>query len=270
MNVVDFHIHTAPSLMPRHYTDSEVGPVLRQAGIGTYVLKAHEGSTAERALIVGGGAVGSIVLNSPVGGANPDAVSVAAAFGARVAWLPTVSSEAHQRARHSSELKVHRSLNFRPVAVTQEDRVLPEWADVFDVVAAHDMILASGHISLDETVTTFRAARRHGVTRFLVNHPLMPFLGWREEHAGELMKLGAYIEVGVMADQLAGGEKSATARLSAVYPASLLVFGSDLGHTDYPDIGSSMKDWVENAESLLGGSAVELIAQNNGATLLTA
>ena len=38
----------------------------------------------------GDGAVGGIVLNSPVGGANPDAVRLAAALGGRIVWMPTV------------------------------------------------------------------------------------------------------------------------------------------------------------------------------------
>jgi len=142
MTVVDFHVHTSPSLVPRHHSDGEIADVLAAAGIGTFVLKAHEGSTAERALLVGGGAIGSIVLNSPVGGANPDAVKVAAAYGARVVWMPTISSRAHQSAEASPELTAHRGLRFRTVPVTDDQQLRPEWYDVLDEVAAADRELS--------------------------------------------------------------------------------------------------------------------------------
>ena len=74
--IVDLHVHSAPSLVRRHTTDPDTAALARAVGITTMVLKAHEGSTAERAQLIGGGAVGGVVLNSPVGGANPDAVMV--------------------------------------------------------------------------------------------------------------------------------------------------------------------------------------------------
>ena len=148
------------------------------------MLKAHEGSTAERASLLGDGVVGGVVLNSPVGGANPDAVMVAARLGGRVVWLPTISSLVHKAAHERPELTAHKGIHFRAVPVVDGDgRVLPDWYDVFDEVAAADLILASGHLTLDETVAVFTAARRQGVQRFLVNHPMMDFLGWRDEHA---------------------------------------------------------------------------------------
>jgi hypothetical protein len=266
--IVDLHVHSSPSLLPRHHTDLEIGPLLAAAGIGTYVLKAHEGSTAARANLVGNGAVGSIVLNSPVGGANPDAVSVAASFGARVVWLPTVSSEAHRAAQTSPELRVHRSMDFRAVPVCRDGELLPEWEDVFEVVAAHDMVLASGHVSIDEAITAFRAARAHGVQRFLVNHPLMDFLGWRDDHVDALVELGVYVEIGVLADLTATGGRPATDRLAADYPHSLLVFGSDLGHVDHPDIDPGIDSWLTTTESALGGATLDLITEKNGEELL--
>jgi uncharacterized protein DUF6282 len=270
VTVVDFHVHTSPSLVPRHHDDSAIAAVLAGVGISTFVLKAHEGSTAERALLAGPGAVGSIVLNSPVGGANPDAVKVAAAFGARVVWMPTISAIAHQRAQSTPELSVHDGLRFRSVRVTEEQRIRPEWAEVFDEIAAADMVLAAGHISMDEAVAVFRAARARGVQRFLVNHPLMPFLGWRTEHVEQLVELGAYIELGVLADlMVAEAEESATRRLAAAYPSSLLVFGSDLGHQTYPDVVPAIEQWMAAAAAAMSADDVARMTTTNGKELLS-
>jgi hypothetical protein len=270
VSIVDFHIHTAPSLVPRHHDDRAIGAVLGEAGIGTFVLKAHEGSTAERALLAGAGAIGSIVLNSPVGGANPDAVKVATAFGARVVWMPTISAQAHQQAEDSAELKAHDGVRFSRVAVTDDGRVRPEWNDVFDEVAAADAVLAAGHLTMDEAVAVFRTARARGVQRFLVNHPLLPFLGWRDEHVGQLAELGAYLEVGVLADLLLGSSgPTATTQLAAAYPAALLVFGSDLGHRNYPDVLPGVQDWLAATARELSDDHLDRITEGNGKELLT-
>jgi hypothetical protein len=268
--LIDFHVHSAPSLVPRHHTDLEIDAVLGASGIDRFVMKAHEGSTAERAMLVGNGAIGSIVLNSPVGGANPDAVEVAARLGARVVWLPTISSRVHKAAHAAPELNAHHGVNFREVAVVEDGRLLEPWYEVLDLVAEHDLILASGHLSMDEAVAVFEVAAQRGVQRLLVNHPLLPFLGWRDDHIDQLDALGAFIEVGVLADHLAASADglSATLQLAAAFDDKRLVFGSDLGHTSFPDVKPGVDDWLRQAESTLGDRRVELITSANGKELL--
>ena len=154
--MTDLHVHAAPSLLPRHGNDAETRAAESRAGFATIVLKSHEGSTVERAAALGAGVYGGIVLNSPVGGANPDAVEVAARLGGRVVWMPTVSAPNHKRGASSPELSVHRGFELRAVEVVDDDGgLLPAWHDVLDVIAAHDLLLASGHLSADETVRLF-------------------------------------------------------------------------------------------------------------------
>ena len=49
--VADLHVHGAPSLVPRHGLDHEVLGAHGTVGVDFAVLKAHEGSTAERAVL---------------------------------------------------------------------------------------------------------------------------------------------------------------------------------------------------------------------------
>ncbi|MFE3289961.1 DUF6282 family protein [Rhodococcus sp. NPDC059234] len=268
---IDFHVHSGPSLMPRHHDDHEIRQVVEGAGVERFVLKAHEGSTAERAILVGGGAIGSIVLNSPVGGANPDAVAVASQLGARVIWMPTISAEAHLRGSGRPETSVLQHLTFNPVPVCRDGVLLEEWYDVLDLVARDDRVLASGHIAIDEAVEVFTEARRRGVQRFLVNHPLLGHLGWRREHFAVLAELGAYIEVGVLADQVEASVTghTATSVIAAGYPEELLVFGSDLGHRSFPDADPGIADWVAATEPLLGARRLNRIMTVNGEELLS-
>ena len=267
-DIVDCHVHTAPSLMPRRHTDGEILTIARQAGVGTVVLKAHEGSTVERARVQGEGAVGGIVLNSPVGGANPDAVRVATALGGRIVWMPTVSAPAHVAARSSPELSVHREVRFSEVPIVTDGRVREEWHDVIALVAEHDLVLASGHLNMDEAVAVFELAIARGVRRLLVNHPHMPFLEWRDEHALRFRQLGARVEIGVVADRLAKTDPSPTEYFLDRYPRELLVFGSDLGHETFPEYVSGIHDWIAELATKLDPSGLEAVLIGNGKELL--
>lgn len=266
--IIDFHVHSAPSLLPRRTEDPDTATTVAGAGVTQFVLKAHEGSTAARAALVGAGAIGGVALNSPVGGANPDAVEVAARLGGRVVWLPTVSSVAHQRAvAQSAELSVHRELAFRPVPVIEDGKPAPGWMDVLDVIAAHDLVLASGHVPVPDALQIFQQAHRRGARRFLVNHPCFDFLGWSAEYAAPFQRLDVHLEVGCVAD-LGDQARSATARLAAEYPTSLFVFGSDLGHTDFPSYQDGVTEWIGKAEPVLGSAVLDKVLTTNGQGLL--
>jgi hypothetical protein len=267
-DMADLHVHAAPSLLPRHGDDRATVAAERAVGFSTVVLKSHEGSTVERAAVAGDGAFGGIVLNSPVGGANPDAVEVAARLGGRVVWMPTVSSRTHKAGAASPELSVHRGFELRLVEVVTGDAVLrPEWFDVLDAVASHDLLLASGHLSAAETVVLFGQARRRGVRRLLVNHPMMAFLHWNEESARALRDLGAYLEVGILPDMLGDADHSSL-RLTDEYPASLLAFGGDLGHAHHDPPAVAAGPWLHALERRVGPARAAAIMTTQTRELL--
>jgi hypothetical protein len=266
--MTDLHAHAAPSLLPRHGDDAQTVAAERELGFSTVVLKSHEGSTVERAALAGPGVYGGIVLNSPVGGANPDAVEVAARLGGRIVWMPTVSSRTHQAGASSPELSVHRGFELRPVDVVDGGVLRAEWHDVLDVIAAHDLVLASGHLSAAETVVLFGQARRHGVRRLMVNHPMMAFLHWNAEAARVLQELGAHLELGILPDLL-GDENHGSLLLTATYPTGLLVFGGDLGHAHHPPPSVAVPPWLHRLESCVGsGTAAAIMTSQTKGLLL--
>jgi len=265
--MADLHVHASPSLLPRHGDDATTVAAERAVGFSTVVLKAHEGSTAERAAVAGGDTFGGVVLNSPVGGANPDAVQVAARLGGRVVWMPTVSARTHKAGAASPELAVHRGFELGPVEVIDGGRLRPEWLVVLDVVAEHDLLLASGHLSAAETVTLFTEAQRRGVRRLLVNHPMMAFLGWNDEAAATLRCLDAYLELGILPDLLGGPGRSSLA-LADTYPTSLLAFGGDLGHAAHDPPAVAVAPWLHALERRVGPVRAEAIMTTQTRELL--
>jgi hypothetical protein len=266
--IVDLHVHGGPSLLPRRGLDTEIVAANLAAGISLTVLKAHEGSTVERAAQCGGGALGGIVLNAPVGGPNPVAVEVAGQLGGRLVWMPTVSSRAHHASITTPELSIIKPVNFPLVPVVEDGKLVSAWYEVLDVVAEYDMVLASGHVSCREALVLFQAARLRGVKRMLVNHPMMSFLGWEDSMRPEFQRLGVYLELGIVPDLLGAKEDRPSLWLLDHYPDELLVFGSDLGHANYPSAGDVLPGWVEALEARIGSTRSAAIMTDNGRQLL--
>ena len=180
----DLHVHAAPDLTSELRMDAlDAGRHAQEAGMAGFVLKSHHYPTAPMALALsriytGLRVAGSLCLNHEIGGLNPAAVEASAAMGARVIWMPTVGATPSDG---------------RPaLGLTDGDgELLPAVRDVIDVVGQHDMALASGHASLEETLALFRAAAEAGVRRMVVTHPPMDA---DRELLRRILETGAYAE----------------------------------------------------------------------------
>ncbi len=189
----DPHIHVAPDFTERRITDLQLARRCLELGIAGFGLKSHYSSTAERAAVVreavpGIGVLGTITLNQSVGGLNTAAVEVAAREGARIVWFPTVSSvnEQHEVLEADPNGKVPVWVRFEldlraagvkpdPVPVVDEaGALLPEALAVLEIIARHDMVLATGHLSRDEIFTLVDGAVAAGVKTIVVTHPEFP------------------------------------------------------------------------------------------------
>src|SRR4051794_5791037 len=94
----DPHVHIAPDFAPRRITDLQLAERCLELGLAGFGLKSHYTATAQRAAVAtpavpGIKALGTITPNPPVAALTATAVEVAARQGARIVWLPTVSSE---------------------------------------------------------------------------------------------------------------------------------------------------------------------------------
>jgi Family of unknown function (DUF6282) len=197
---IDLHMHTAPDIYPRSVTTFEAAKQAEQAGMAAIVVKSHSTDTASRAELVrnltGFPVWGGVALNYPVGGLNPYAVSETVRQGGRVVWMPTTSARNFLRqAENVPTLREQAPLSSEGLVVSQAGRLVPEAAAILDLVADHDLILASGHLAPDETVLLFEEAVRRQARRLVVTHPHAAFIDMSVETMRHLSSIGALHEM---------------------------------------------------------------------------
>ncbi|MGH7822581.1 MAG: DUF6282 family protein [Candidatus Binatia bacterium] len=192
----DLHCHFGPDARRQRSVDAiEAARDAAAAGHAAIVLKSHDTPTAGLAAIVekivGGVRVfGGICCDREVGGMNPAAVETALRLGAKIVWLPTLTS----RQDFENGVAARLGLPGPGIRIAGDDGALrPETLEILRLVSGFDAILGTGHVSRAEHFAVARSFRG----RLLVTHA-------REELAGpnlsvedcvELARLGATIEL---------------------------------------------------------------------------
>ena len=129
-----------------------------------------------------------MTLNLTVGGMNAAAVEhltqISGGWG-RVVWMSTFDAE--NQVRYSKE-------NRPFVSVSRNGELLPETKAVIGVIAKHDLVLATGHVSAAEGLMLLREGQRQGVRHMVVTHAMNPPILMNLAQMQEAAKSGALIE----------------------------------------------------------------------------
>lgn len=208
----DLQVHVAPDVIERRIDDVDLAKEFLSHGLRGFVLKSHYFPTAERAKVVCRAvpkieAFGAITLNHSVGGLNPVAAELAGRSGCKIVWMPTVDAANETAGRvdgPSTKLpfwaKIQRELAGLgiappPISVLDDNGGIGESARrCIELIARHDMILATGHLGRKEIFALVKAAREMGIRKLLVTHAEFPSQNLSADEQAELAKLGAYIE----------------------------------------------------------------------------
>jgi hypothetical protein len=227
---IDIHVHSDPDDRPRSIDAIDVAKLAKARGMRAIVLKNHYDPTSGLAYVVrkevpGIEVFGGIDLNLTVGGMNPAAVEHMARMNGgwgRFVWMSTFDAE--NQVKYSKE-------NRPFVRVSSKGELLPEVKEVIGVIAKHNLVLATGHVSAEEGLMLLREGRRQNAQHMVVTHAMNDPILMEIPQMQEAARLGAYIE-------FCGGSVTgpdAAARLDRyadairkIGPASV-VLSSDLG-----------------------------------------
>lgn len=170
----DLHTHSTPSHANRALDDFMLLREADRYGMAGVMIKNHYEPTAARAAIANlyagakkTKAFGAVVLNWPVGGLNPYAVESSLKMGAKIVWMPTKDT-AHCL-RHGD---MKGDFFSRPgIAIYDEDGKMKNSVfEIIDIVKKYDAYLATGHLSVQESVDLCKAARKRNA-KMILTHP---------------------------------------------------------------------------------------------------
>ena len=208
----DLQVHVAPDVIERRIDDLDLAKEFLTHGLKGFVLKSHYIPTAERASVVtkavpGIEAYGAITLNHSVGGLNPVAVEIAGRSGNKIVWFPTVDAANETAGRldgGSDKLpfwaKIQREIAAAgitrpPMTVLDADgKIVEDARQCLELIAKHDMILATGHLGRHEILALVKEAKAVGVKRIIVTHAEFPSQSLTADEQIALADLGAIIE----------------------------------------------------------------------------
>jgi len=202
----DLHCHCYPELSLEHRArqdDVEMVSAIASRGMAGVVLKSHLWPTPARAYylqrhVPGIRVMSSITLNRIVGGLDPFAVEAAARLGAKVVFFPTWSARNDQQKNGISAV-IRRAIPGSPIdsapglVVAERGRLTDGARAVLDVARAFDLVVFTGHVSVEESLLICAAGRERGLG-VVFSHPASPIVGASLEAMRTAADMGAYIE----------------------------------------------------------------------------
>jgi hypothetical protein len=216
---LDLHFHMDPWTPGATNGQASIADVriAKARGMRGLVIKDHNEPTAPLAYhlrpeVPGLELYGGFVLNRANGGINPAGVEFMATHikgePGRIVWMPAGDGE--------KEVRESKNPSGPFVVVTRNGELLPEVKQVLAIIAAHKLVLASGHIAAEEALLLFREAKRMGVQHLIATHAFDLAGKMTTEQMQEAAKLGAFIEFDFR-NTLEGGRMDAIRKVGPEY-----------------------------------------------------
>jgi hypothetical protein len=206
----DVHVHGYPEIAFKVRTrgdDLDIARSFYESGMKGFVLKSHLWPTVGRVYHLAKvfpdlAILPSITLNHTSGGINPLSVESAASQGARVVFMPTWSAENDLRNGGFSDYI--RSYFASAAGLIPEQGISlldnraslrPEVHEVLEVAKAYNLVIATGHISPQESLALMEEANLIGAVPVIFSHPFSRSVGATIESMKHMADLGAYVEI---------------------------------------------------------------------------
>jgi hypothetical protein len=239
---IDLHAHHGPDAYDRQWDAFEVVKLAKERGMRAVVLKNHWTETAGLAQLIrkygeqGIEVFGSVTLDTPVGGVNPMAVrymaDVEGTWG-RIVWMPTHDSE--------HEVDYYKETRAKAIA-SRNGKLIPEVFEVLDLIKERNLTLATGHLEPWEVLAVMAEAKKRGITKIIVTHPLLgpQFTELTLPQMQEAVKLGGAIEITAGALRNDGAAKTRAIEVIKALGTQNVFVGSDSGLVGTPNHPDAM------------------------------
>ena len=201
---------------------------------------------------------GGLIMERSSGGIDPHVVRNQIDIGAKKIWMPLMTENFWEK-----QLSHPRGYLNQDVMETMRERYGPFWSyldedgkireeiqsglrEVLNLIADANVIFDTGHASAEESVVLVEEAKKAGVEKIVVDHPLAITKQATIEQQKEMAEMGAYMEQSWAKMQPTGGavdpEEYAEA-ISAVGPENTVLV-TDYGAGPHPLPSEAMREYI--------------------------
>ncbi len=253
-DAIDIHVHIGPEIIPRKYTVQQL--INFESGkIGGFVLKNHFYPTTpfikelenKKNLKI----FGSIVLNNSVGGLNPEVIFSTAYMTDRpfFVWFPTINArnfldkseyEIAPEWVNEKNFIARKAKYIKPVKLLKKKVI-----EVLKAIKKCKAILATGHISWKETMRLINNARKIGVNKIVVTHPIYQRINMPINKQIILAKKGCYIEQCYSMYSIDKIPVQKIAQRIKAVGAKSVILSSDVGQTFSPSPSEALTKFAK-------------------------
>ncbi|MCY4619776.1 MAG: DUF6282 family protein [Chloroflexi bacterium] len=266
---VDVHVHAGPDPYTERRMDARqlarAAQTRRMSGI---VLKSHEYPTQPIAWALKDDfpaldIFGGIALDHGVGGLNPEALRIALKLGTKVVWMPTFDAvhwRSHRPGRYFSSQE--------PIQLLDDaGQLLPVIHDILDLIAEHNAVLASGHVSVEEGIPLVTSARERGIECVITHASFW----WPIDAQRSIAELGGFLEQCAIVSYHSDADTAVPQvmeQVRAVGPGHTIL-ATDLGQAANPDPPIGFALWIDRflEEGFTAGEIQTMCRDNPGALL---
>lgn len=185
-NSIDLHVHLGPDIMPRKY-DLQALIAQEEGKLRGMAVKRHflPATGFAQNIKTNLELIYSITLNNSVGGFNADAVLACAAISRRplIVWFPTVHAEKFLRAQEyeippewfgdTKKFVPRKATEIEGMTIfDKKKQIKPEVMKVLKAIKKSKAILATGHITWQESEVLVAEALKIGIKKIIITHPI--------------------------------------------------------------------------------------------------
>ena len=268
--VIDMHVHIGPEFLRRKYSAATLAEEARRESFGVVMKNHFQPTTGQVSQIRRPDdqvpLVGSVALNFNCGGLDDHGVRAGLSGWKRdvtgadpdedrfVVWMPTMCCEAHLRCYDRRDISTawgvkaeYTRFYAEGTGYTLDRKDAAKMAAVdraLELIKKHDLILATGHLDRQETLTIVERAHAMGIRRIIMTHPLFQSTELDPATMAQMWnKYGAYSElcfVNLAMDRLTYEQYMEV--IEAVGPRGVLL-SSDVGQIFSPPVGDALREF---------------------------
>jgi len=206
---IDLHVHIGPEIIPRKYQNVEELIKDQKGKIGGVGIKNHFfpaiSSVKNKKIKI----INSVTLNNYQGGFNSEVARACAEISDSpiTVWFPTISADnflekqeyeldkkwIDPKLRNKSSLKKAEEVKGLNI-FDKSGKIKNEVIRVLKIIKKYNAILATGHISWQESFELVKKAKEIGIEKIIITHPIYQKIDMPIERQKRLTETGAYIE----------------------------------------------------------------------------